>query len=56
MNIVHHDSISRPPGDEGFNPECLIDDEDLFFYDGDDELWDDGLDYEGFAGGERHKV
>jgi hypothetical protein len=28
--------------DEGFDPNYLIDDEDLFFYDGDDELWDLG--------------
>ena len=28
--------------DEGLNPSFLIDEEDLFFYDGDDELWDLG--------------
>jgi hypothetical protein len=26
--------------DEGFDHSYLIDDEDLFFYDGDEELWD----------------
>jgi hypothetical protein len=32
--------------DEGLHPSSLIDEEDLFFYDGDDELWGDSLDYE----------
>jgi hypothetical protein len=32
--------------DEGLDPSSLIDDEDLFFYDGDEELWDDSVDYE----------
>jgi len=32
--------------DEGLNPSFLIDEEDLFFYDGDDELWDLGYEEE----------
>jgi hypothetical protein len=27
-------------------PDPLLDEEDLFFYDGDDELWDESVDYE----------
>jgi hypothetical protein len=34
--------------DEDLNQDYLIDEEDLFFYDGDDELWDDSFDYEEF--------
>jgi hypothetical protein len=32
--------------DEGLHSSSLIDDEDLFFYDGDDELWDLGYEEE----------
>ena len=32
--------------DEDFHQSFLLDEEDLFFYDGDDELWDDSVDYE----------
>ena len=32
--------------DEGLDLSLLLDEEDLFFYDGDDELWDENIDYE----------
>jgi len=32
--------------DEDFHQGFLLDDEDLFFYDGDDELWDENIDCE----------
>jgi hypothetical protein len=32
--------------DGGSDPSSLIDEENLIFHDGDEELWDDNVDYE----------